>query len=56
MITLTELQERLDHEDEVTILELCDVSSEELVELLLDRIEERMDYIIKELELETDDE
>lgn len=36
--------------DEITLLELLDITSEELVERFPDKIEERHEYIQKELE------
>ena len=38
--------------DEVTILELLDIHADELVEAFSDKIEERYDYIVAQLELE----
>jgi hypothetical protein len=40
--------------DEVTILEILDIHADELVEAFSDKIEERYDYIIAQLELEND--
>ena len=40
--------------DEVTILELLDIHADELVEAFSDKIEERYDYIVAQLELEVD--
>ena len=40
--------------DEVTILEILDIHADELVEAFSDKIEERYDYIIAQLELEKD--
>ena len=40
--------------DEVTILEILDIHADELVEAFSDKIEERYDYIVAQLELETD--
>ena len=38
--------------DEVTILELLDIHADELVEAFADKIEEKHDYIVAQLELE----
>ena len=38
--------------DEVTILEILDIHADELVEAFSDKIEERYDYIVAQLELE----
>jgi hypothetical protein len=45
--TINELIERLQQEDEMTILELLDITSEELPELLIDQIEERYDVLVE---------
>lgn len=45
-----ELLEKLRHLDEVTLLELLEVTSEEIVDRFLDRIIEKNDYIRKELQ------
>jgi hypothetical protein len=47
--TLEELKERLAQLDELTILELLDISSEELVEFLSDQIEYKYDQLIEYL-------
>jgi hypothetical protein len=47
--TLEELKERLAQLDELTILELLDVTSEELVEFLSDQIEYKYDQLIEYL-------
>ncbi len=41
--------------DEITVLELLDVSSEELVSAFPDRIRQRLAYISKELEMAAGD-
>lgn len=51
-MTLVELKERLaEGYDECHILELLEVNSYELVELLSDKIEERMGVLLNEVEL-----
>jgi len=40
--------------DEVTILEMLDIHADELVEAFSERIEEKRDYIINQLELDID--
>ena len=44
MYTLEEVKERLKTLDELTLCELFDLSSEELVELMTDKIEEDFDF------------
>ena len=39
--------ERLQQEDELTILELLDITSEELAPMLIDQIEERYDILLE---------
>ena len=53
-LTLEELKERLKRVDELTLLELLDISSEDLVELLEYEIEKNFDKL--KLEVEYDDE
>lgn len=45
--TINEMVERLQDCDELTILELLDITSEELPMLLLDQIEERYDILLE---------
>jgi hypothetical protein len=44
--TINELVEKLQQVDELTILELLEITSEELPVLLLDQIEERYDILL----------
>jgi len=55
MITVNDLATYLKTVDEITVLELLDISSEELVDRFGDRIEGRFDYLQKELEEEVFD-
>jgi hypothetical protein len=49
MITLIELREKIaDNYDEITILELLDITAEELVEAFSDKIEERFEKLSSE--------
>lgn len=50
-LTLTEIQERLIKLDEILLMEVLEISSEDLVERFIDRIEDRAD----ELEEQVDD-
>ena len=45
-----ELLEKLRKLDEVTLLEILNISSDELVDTFLDKIDERIDYLYKEVE------
>lgn len=57
MITLTlpELKERLKRLDEISLLELLDVSSEDLVESYSDIIENNYLQLLKEVDWEEND-
>ena len=46
-LTMNELIEKLSQLDELTILELLDVTSEELVEFLSEQIVEKYDQLIE---------
>ncbi len=45
MLTFNDLCELLKKEDEVTLIELLDISSDELVDVLESFIEDRQDYL-----------
>jgi hypothetical protein len=45
--TIEEIKEKLSQCDELTILELLDITSEELVEFLSDQIEYKYDQLIE---------
>ena len=45
--TIEELKEKMAQLDELTILELLDISSEELVEFLHDQIEYKYDQLLE---------
>lgn len=46
-MNFAELLERLRHEDEVTLLELLEINSEDLVDNFADRIQEHMSRLIR---------
>ena len=50
MLTLTDLTDRMKHLDEVTLLEVLDIKSDELTDRFIDKIENRFDYLCEELE------
>lgn len=54
-LTLPELRERLKSLDEVMILELLDISSEELVETFSDIVENNYTRLVKEVDWAEDD-
>lgn len=45
-----ELIKKLKKIDEVSLLELLEITSEDLVDVFVDKIEERIDYIVRALE------
>ena len=52
--TFADILERLKRETEVDLLEILDLSSEELVDLLQDTIEDKLDRILNYYENEED--
>tara|TARA_E500000178_G_C16889925_1_gene693061 strand:+ start:284 stop:436 length:153 start_codon:yes stop_codon:yes gene_type:complete len=50
MITEKELKERLQQLDEITLLEILEINSEELVNRFGDKIEDRFEELSEELE------
>lgn len=55
-MTFEELCEKLSMEEECSLLELLEISSEEIVELFKDKIEERREEILLKLYLTEEDE
>ena len=55
-MTFVEFCEKLSSEEECFLLELLEVSSEELVEVFKDRVEERQEEILLKLGLSEEDE
>jgi hypothetical protein len=45
MLTLPDIYDKLKRLDEVTILELLEIRSEDIVDRFMDKIEERADYL-----------
>ena len=50
MLTLTDVQDRLKHIDEISLMEILEVSSEDIVERFVDRIESKLTMLQEELE------
>jgi hypothetical protein len=51
VLTISELKERMLQEyDEVTLLEILDVSAKDIVEAFHDKIEDRFDQLLQEFE------
>lgn len=55
MLTLNELCERLKHIDEISLMEVLEINSEEIVDRFVDKIEERMDDLQLDFEAELDE-
>lgn len=49
-LTFEELKEKLKQYDEVLLLELLDISAEDIVENFQDKVEERFDKLEQEIE------
>lgn len=49
-LTIYELQDRLKGIDELSLLEILNIDSEEIVEKFIDKIEEKFDKLSKEYE------
>lgn len=55
-LTKLDLLDRLEKLDEITLCELLEVNSEQLVWRFMDTIDEKLDYLISELEDEDEEE
>lgn len=51
-VTLNDIRDRLKKLDEVTLLEVLEITSEDIVERFDDKIEDKMDYLTEDLENE----
>lgn len=49
-LTLIELQEKLKHVDEISLMEVLEITSEDLVARFVDKIEDRMDELVTEFD------
>lgn len=49
-MTLTDAMERLKQLDEITLMEILEISSEELVDRFQDVIEDKLEYLEEDLE------
>lgn len=49
-LTLADVIEHLKKLDETTLLEVLDLSAEDIVDRFPDKIEERLDYLLEDLE------
>ena len=55
MLTLYEVTEKLSRLDELTLLEFLDISSEEIVNKFINRIQDRLEEISADLEADAED-
>jgi ribosome assembly protein YihI (activator of Der GTPase) len=55
MLTLNELCDRLKHIDEISLMEVLEINSDEIVDRFIDKIEERMDDLQLDFEAEFDE-
>lgn len=53
-MTFNEICDKLSHLDELDLLEILDISSDELVDRFQDKIEARLDYFKQDLEDDSD--
>lgn len=49
MLTINDVKDRLKHLDEITLLEILDITSDELVENFTDKIEDRYEDLAEDL-------
>jgi len=55
MLTLNELCERLKHIDEISLMEVLEINSDEIVDRFVDKIEEMIDDLLLDFEAEFDE-
>lgn len=53
-MTFNEICDKLSHLDELDLLEILDISSDELVDRFQDKIESKLDYFKQDLEDDSD--
>lgn len=49
-LTLTELQDKLKNIDEISLMEVLEITSEDLVNRFVDKIRDRMDELVTEFD------
>ena len=50
MLTFTDVCDRLNQQDEISVLEVLEITSEELVDRFKDKVENKLDYFLEDLE------
>jgi len=53
MLTFIDVCDRLKQQDEISVLEVLEITSEELVDRFNDKIESKLDYFMEDLEDES---
>ena len=56
MFTVRDIIEKLRYYDEITVMEMLEITSDDLVERFEDRVEDRYEYLAREMEELYDDE
>jgi hypothetical protein len=55
MLTLADVCDRLKQQDEISILEVLEITAEELVDRFSDKVEDKYDYLASDLEDESNE-
>lgn len=50
MLTFTDVCDRLKQQDEISVLEVLEITSEELVDRFKDKVENKLEYFLEDLE------
>jgi|TARA_R110000796_G_scaffold5713_3_gene21029 hypothetical protein len=50
MLTFMDVCDRLKQQDEISLLEILEINADDLVERFHDKIEDKLDYFIEDLE------
>lgn len=50
MLTFIDVCDRLKQQDEISVMEVLEITSDELVERFKDRVEEKYEYLLEDLE------
>ena len=50
MLTFTDVCDHLKQQDEISVLEVLEITSEELVDRFKDKVENKLDYFLEDLE------
>jgi hypothetical protein len=50
MLTLIDVCDRLKQQDEISVLEVLEITSQDLVDRFQDKVEDKLEYFIEDLE------